>query len=130
MIKRRKPIKRKSPRQRLAEEVDSLLKEFIHERDFWACVRCHNGPPQVVIQSAHIKSKGHYGRLRFEPLNLLTLCIGCHIFFAHKEPGDFMLWLEEKYPGRDQQLRIMAATARKPDLKELRIGWKLELGRS
>jgi len=49
------------------------------------------------------------------------------MFFAHRDPIGFAEWFTGKYPGRIEQLRLMAATAAKVDLKELVIGLRLEV---
>lgn len=115
---KRTPIRRKSPRRKLNQRADLLVKQLVHERDGNKCVKCGKSER---IQAAHILSKGRYQRLRFEPLNILTLCVGCHLFGAHKDPVDFARWLESKYPGRYDQLQVLAAVARKVDVKELII---------
>ena len=110
----------------LVKECDALTKKLIIAERGEACERC-NIFGSVTIYSAHIKSKGPYARLRFEKQNLLLLCYHDHIEWAHHEPDDFIQWIEQKWPGRLQQLRIMAATAPNLDLKELVIGLRLEV---
>jgi hypothetical protein len=111
-------------RSRKNAELDGLVKRLVLARDGNACVRCGK---KILLQAAHILPKGRYPRLRFETLNILTLCVYDHLFWAHKNPIEFTQWLEEKYPGRIQTLQEMAATARKVDMKELLIGLKLEV---
>lgn len=43
-------------------------------------------------------------RLRFDPMNAITLCAGCHLFWAHKEPRQFVEWLEKNFPKNIQYL--------------------------
>jgi hypothetical protein len=118
---------RAKERASLTKECDSLTKQLIiYERGFF-CERCGADGRNSPLHSAHIKSKAHYRRLRFEKQNLLLLCYKDHLEFAHKEPQDFILWIEEKWPGRLQQLRIMAATAAKVDLKQLVIVLRAEV---
>lgn len=114
-------------RGNLTKECDRLTKQLIiYERGFF-CERCAVDGRVEPLHSAHIKAKGHYRRLRFEKHNLLLLCYKDHLEFAHKEPDDFILWVEEKWPGRLQQLREMAATAAKVDLKQLVIVLRAEV---
>lgn len=119
----RKPLEPVSDKKRLVSECDQLVRKLVMARDGNRCVKCSKSSG---LQAAHILSKGHYDRIRFELLNVIALCVGCHIFGAHKDPTDFTAWLEEKYPCRIQTLREMAATAGKVDLKELVIALRLE----
>jgi hypothetical protein len=121
-----KTTRKAGKRKRLASQCDVLISALVLHRDGNVCVKCGKGP-ESVLQAAHVLSKGHYPRLRFELLNVLTLCRGCHIFGAHKDPADFMAWIEGKYPGRIELLRVLAATAAKSDLSELVIGLRLEV---
>src|ERR1700723_3384618 len=110
-------------RKRQISELDGLLRQHVLERDGNVCVRCGRYPPTCVLQSAHVLSKGPASRLRFEPDNLMSLCIACHIFFWHKSPHEAVAWFNEKYPGRYERLQIAARCAPKLDLKLLLAVW-------
>ena len=125
----RRVSKKARERGKLIKELDRLTKVIIHARDGNKCVKCGKGPPEIVLQAAHILSKGPHGRLRFELLNLLSMCLRDHLYWWHKNPVEAYEWLQEKYPGRIEQLRIMTATARKLDLMELLIGLRLEVSK-
>jgi 5-methylcytosine-specific restriction endonuclease McrA len=120
----RKPLNRVSERKHMVSECDQLVRKLVMARDNHRCVRCGKSSG---LAAAHVLSKGHYDRIRWELLNVIALCVGCHIFGAHKDPTEFTAWLEEKYPGRSEQLREMAATAGKTDLKLLAIVLRLEV---
>lgn len=111
-------MKRKSERRRLMQQIDLLVRDRVFARDGWQCVKCGS---VKNLQAAHIMPKGRYQRLRFEECNILTLCLGCHIFGAHRDPVGFIDWLEQKYPGKIQTLKEMAAMSRRVDMKELLI---------
>jgi 5-methylcytosine-specific restriction endonuclease McrA len=117
-LRRGKPPKKKSSRRKAMQELDLLVKAKILERDGHQCVRC--GATQN-LQSAHVFPKGTHPRMRFMELNLLTLCLKDHLFFAHKDPLGFAAWFNEKYPGRYEELLIWSRQMPKIDLKELRI---------
>lgn len=117
--------KKAKARRSIVSELDVLCRQLVLARDGHKCVRC--GKEGVTQQSAHVLSKGRYARLRFELLNLMTLCVGCHIFFWHKSPIEAFRWFEQKYPGRREQLEIMAATAGKLDMKLLRLCLRKEV---
>ena len=116
---KRSPLKRRSERADLISEADVLVRQIIMERDHNECQRCGN---LHQLQAAHLLSKARRPRLRFELLNVIALCKGCHLYFAHKDPIGFTDWLQHKYPGRIEALKLMAATAGRTDLKELLIG--------
>src|SRR5512147_1706050 len=100
------------------QELDLLAKQIILKRDLNRCVKCGT---EKNLQAAHILPKGMYQRMRFMPFNLLTLCLKDHLFFAHKDPCGFSRWLEEKYPGRYDQLLMWSRQMPKLDLKQIRI---------
>lgn len=118
---KRTRIRPKSDARKMKQQLDLLVKAYVHVRDGHKCLRCGKTKP---LQAAHIFSKGKHQRLRFDPLNLLTLCVGCHIFWAHKDPVAFVDWINEKYPMRIEQLKVCAAVATKLDLYELLIYWQ------
>ena len=113
-----------SAKRKLISECDQLVRKLVLNRDDYKCVRCGGNH---VLQAAHILAKGCHGRIRFELLNVLTMCLKCHIFWAHRDPVGFVDWVNQTYPGRIEQLQIMAATAGKLDLKELVIALRREV---
>jgi 5-methylcytosine-specific restriction endonuclease McrA len=106
---------------KLKQELDGLLRAFVLERDGHTCVRCGS---TNKLQAAHILSKGTHPRLRFEPLNLLSLCVACHIFGWHRNPVEFAEWLETKYPGRHERLLIADRCSPRVDVKCLLSVWR------
>ena len=120
----RNPIRKRSKKQPLVSECDQLVRTLVLHRDGHRCVRCGGSRK---LQAAHLKTKGRYGRIRFELLNVITLCEACHIFWWHRETLEAAEWLEQKYPGRIELLRMMAATAGRIDMKLLRIGLQIEV---
>jgi 5-methylcytosine-specific restriction endonuclease McrA len=121
------PASKKARTKRsIVSELDVLVRKLVLARDGYKCVRCNK---TGVLQASHILSKGRYSRLRFELMNVLSLCIGCHLYFWHKSPLEAFRWFDQKYPGRMQQLEIMAATAGKVDMKLLRLCLRKEVER-
>lgn len=119
-------FRKRSKKNRLIPELDGLVHVLVVARDGGVCLKC-GGTDRLA--AAHIFSKGPYSRLRFELLNVLTLCYRCHIHWAHKSPHDFVDWIERMWPGRELLLRQMIATAPKLDLKLLRIGLQIEVSK-
>lgn len=79
--------------QKKADEIFSL---YIRTRD-GKCLKCGK---TTSLQCAHIKGRRNR-RLRYDPMNAITLCYGCHMHWAHTEPIEFVEWLKseqsEKY---------------------------------
>ncbi len=101
----------------------SLVKKIVLARDGYRCWYCGG---KEDLQAAHILSVGASNRLRFEPFNVVTMCLKDHIFGWHRDPAKYIVALEVKFPGRYDALQIMARTAPKIDYKLLKI--VLELG--
>lgn len=120
----RTPIKRKSKKQPIVAQCDVLVRELVYARDGHACVRCGG---KTALNPAHLLPKGKYPKMRFELLNILTMCWPCHRYHWHDDPVGAMRWLGQNYPDRWQQLLILDAIAKKPDLKELRIALQIEV---
>jgi hypothetical protein len=51
------------------------------------------------LQDAHIVGRANH-TLRWDIVNHLSLCYRHHIFFAHHDPVEFLLWFQKKYPAR------------------------------
>jgi hypothetical protein len=109
----------------LIRECDDLCSTLVIARDK-VCVSCGGSNK---LASAHILPKGHYGRLRFDLYNLMALCFNCHLGNDgwHKNPLKWQAWFDAKYPGRKQELLVMEAAAKPPDLKELVICLRAEV---
>ena len=123
----RRSVKSDSTKERaaLVRECDSLCSKLVIARDR-ACVRCGGA---VGLMSCHILPKGNQPKLRFDLYNLMAMDYECHLGNKgwHKDPLGSREWFEQKYPGRYDKLRIMAATAAKTDLKLLAICLRREV---
>lgn len=116
MIRRGKRSRRKSARQELVNEADAWVRAIILQRQGVNCLKCEKPKP---LQAAHILPKGHYPSMRFVLANVIGLCVGCHLFWAHKDPLGFTEWLDKKFPSRVDDLRAQSLIRYKPDLKEV-----------
>ena len=92
--------------------ADDLARSYVKARD-GKCMRCPN-PEGKRLEWAHLYSR-RYKLIRHDPLNALTLCIGCHYWQTNNplEGEDFFIerigeaaWLD---------LRRRARADRKPD---------------
>ena len=68
----------------LTKKADKVFSLWIRQRD-GRCLRCGK---KENLQCAHIFSRSARS-VRFEELNCITLCSGCHLFWAHKNPIEF-----------------------------------------
>ena len=59
--------------------ADKWFSRCVRERADWTCERCGTQyqPPTRALHCSHYEGRGNWGT-RFEPLNALSLCYGCH----------------------------------------------------
>jgi hypothetical protein len=101
MINARKPVKEK--------ELDRVFSLSIRSRDK-RCLRCGTSDN---LQCAHIFSRTARS-VRWYPLNALTLCIKCHLYWAHRNPVEFVEFVRELLGDLNYKiLRKMAAMTKK-----------------
>jgi len=103
-LKRKKPIRRKSFRQKTIEELDRLAKAVVIERDGKQCLRCGT---TENLQASHIFPKGKYPKMRFDVENIKILCFSCHIGWWHKNIILAGEWIQTAI-GRDRYKRIVS----------------------
>ena len=120
-MKRYTRVRKRSKKNTLVTEADSWVRAIVFAKqgtdgNSGLCAKCGL---QKLLQAAHIFSKGSHPSLRYDLDNVIGLCLRCHIFWAHRDPVAFVDWVEQKYPGRVDQLRLAAQMPRKIDLKEL-----------
>lgn len=103
--------RKKSPKQKLAEKADVLVRKIVQDRDR-VCQKC--GSPHAN-QPSHVYSRGDK-RLRWDALNILWMCYHCHIHWWHKEPIEATEWFKKKYPDRYRYLQKYRKTTEKRPL--------------
>jgi len=81
----------------LKNKADKLVSEIV--RLSGQCERCGN---TNYLQCAHIVGRNNH-TLRFDLMNVLCLCAGCHRW-GHDNPIFFSEWVKEKYPARFEYL--------------------------
>jgi 5-methylcytosine-specific restriction endonuclease McrA len=78
-----------------------------------ACPRCGN---DRWLQCSHIYPVGKYPNSRYDPDNAIPLCMGCHIFWWHKNPIDARAWIETKIGAETlSRLEMRVKSASRPD---------------
>jgi 5-methylcytosine-specific restriction endonuclease McrA len=80
--------------------LDKRLSQWIKEANK-ECVVCHR---QFELQVSHLLPKGRHQGLRYDLMNILAMCGGCHRFFWHDNPTASAKWFEENYPERKAYL--------------------------
>lgn len=104
--KKTKKKKKKSRRKLLQLEIEDLCKSYIKKRDKHTCQHCGRQVTGRNEQWSHIFPKGRSKFLRWHPLNTKVLCMSCHRWW-HDNPLDAAKWLDEKFPGRSDYLRLL-----------------------
>lgn len=86
-------MKTRKYRKKNMKTLDTMFSKYIRAKD-GKCLRCGK---TTTLQLAHIIGRRNM-RLRYDPMNALTLCYACHIFWSHKEPLLFAEWVKEEFP--------------------------------
>jgi len=104
MAKKMKPIKpskgRKPSIKSLEKKLWDLTKEYVFARDRSRCQKCGKKVSGSNRHPSHVFSKKNYKYLRYDPLNLKTLCFHCHINWWHLNPVESGLWFKNTFPER------------------------------
>ena len=95
MAAKPKPTKRKRHKGGglLITPADTYFSRCVRERAEWKCERCgtYYAPPTKALQCSHFEGRANWAT-RFEPLNALALCHGCH-----ERLGSFRFEHEQKH---------------------------------
>lgn len=99
--------RRKTDLARAKEKADKAWAYKVKERAGFRCEKCGaraSDAHHVVPRTNHT--------LRHELKNGVALCRKHHLYWAHKDPLDFVLWLEMERP--DDHYYLCIAAHRKP----------------
>lgn len=105
--------------------LDRLCREVVFKRDGNRCRRCGK---ETHLQWCHIFSR-RYLSLRWNPLNSLVLCAGCHLW-QHHNPLESSRWVEQAIgPFAADRLRLAMQFRgpRKVDKAAIRLALEAEL---
>ena len=72
-------------------KLNKLVREFIILRDK-RCLRCGK---TNNLHASHIYPKGKYRKMQFDVNNVKALCLGCHLYWWHKNPIEAKEWAEK-----------------------------------
>lgn len=100
------------PKKRInkKKKADQLFSLYIRGRDK-ACIRCATTED---LQCAHIITRGYHA-VRWDEDNAIALCRSDHVFFTHR-PLEWENFIDNRFPGRRDELRKKALTYEKQDL--------------
>ena len=84
----------------MRDTLDKLASQKSRARDMYICQRCaeredKETEPNVHNHAAHIFSRNNFST-RWNLKNLITLCYYCHIYWAHRNPAEFVSWVRNK----------------------------------
>ena len=88
-----KELMRAINKTKLKKKLDVIFSKVIRARDK-RCLKCGK---RESLQCAHLASRTHLAG-RYDELNAITLCVGCHLYWAHKSPIEFSEWLKATHP--------------------------------
>lgn len=96
---------RKPKRSALIKKADKLFAESIRRRGV-----CEKSGKTNNLQCAHLYSRSRKS-VRWNPDNAFCLNAGVHLFWAHKEPVEFVEWAkamlgEDRYVALNERARI------------------------
>lgn len=99
----------------LKKKVDKLWSKLVRKKDK-KCIRCGK---QTNLQAHHIFSR-RFNSTRWLLDNGVTLCYGCHMFFAHIEHENFRDMVIEKIgKAKYLQLKQLSNQIKKINYEEL-----------
>ena len=75
------------------KQLDKLWSAAVRKKGY--CELCGRKPPEVVLHAHHIYSRTHRST-RYDLDNSVCLCMGCHLYTAHKSVQEFSDWVGEK----------------------------------
>lgn len=113
--------------------ADKLFSQWIRLRD-GKCLRCgvalrlnDKGEP-ISLQASHFQGRGKENT-RFDPDNVCTLCMGCHMYFtAH--PAEHYLWQVKRLGNKKvDEIVLKSNMYIKKDRKLQAMLWKQELAK-
>ncbi len=106
--------------------TDIIFSEYVRERDHWKCVKCDKqfiqGVDSRKLHCAHIWFGRANINTRWEPLNCLSLCIGCHLKVDQSPADAYEILCKFRTPDEIfwlQQQRDIKRTIKIPKDKDL-----------
>lgn len=110
MLKKKKFKKPLTSRQKLIRENDKIISLIVRKRDNYKCCKC--GKPANAVH--HIFSRRYFS-IRWDPMNLITLCFPHHFYYAHSRPTEFHHWVKKEMGEKAYNLLEIKSRSKKPD---------------
>lgn len=88
--------------QKKIDILDDEFSDLVRQKG-----RCEKCGTTNNLQCAHIYAKGDHPALRYDILNVLCLCTRCHMFWGHRNPADFIEWVQTHFPERWAYLQMV-----------------------
>lgn len=125
-LQRRKPLARnkglpagKPPRKRkggvlaqIEARLTTLVAQVVKWRDGWTCQVCRKRLYGEEAHAHHVENKARGKVLRWDLLNLLTLCPRHHDW-SHASPAEFAGWFAGRFPERWDHIQQQKRAVRK-----------------
>ena len=111
------------------KELNKHLHQLLRLRDGKKCLRCKK---TERLQLSHIYPKGKYRKIEFDSDNVILLCVGCHLYWWHKNPIEAHDWLKSTIPEKRLsrlKLRALYVDKSKMDYNLIKIGLQKEIER-
>lgn len=93
-------------------KTDKLFSDWIRERDGWRCQRCGGEypPPTRALHACHFHRRGLHAT-RYDPDNVVSLCMGCHLLMDRDKRGEFADFMgarlgSVKFEALDQRAKL------------------------
>jgi 5-methylcytosine-specific restriction endonuclease McrA len=81
-------------------ELKKLISQYVRNRDQWKCCHCLKSLESYDAHTSHVIPTSQSEYLRYNPLNMKTLCMRCHLYWWHKDPIDARNWFAKTFPIR------------------------------
>ncbi len=105
--------KTKSPRRKLKDKLEKIVKEIVRLRDNRTCQYCGKENLEGAnCHVSHVIPRSQSLLLMFDPLNLKILCYHHHINWFHKSPIEAAEWFLRKFPERWEYLEPLSKIRR------------------
>ena len=95
-----KVTKKKVKIKKLVNKLKKLVYSYVFERDQSICQKCGKYVTGSNRHPSHIIPQSKGNALKFDPMNILTLCFYDHMIFWHKNPVEAGEWFKKKFPDR------------------------------
>jgi len=102
-VAKKKKIGKKKSKRKITSyrtELKKLVATYVKNRDGWVCQRCKKELTSYDAHASHVIPTSQSEYLRYNALNIKTLCMRCHLFWWHKDPLGAKDWFEDNFPIR------------------------------